>query len=125
MPEFVSVSNKANGETILPRARWCSSFLCRLRGLTFRRRIAATDSLVLVERTDSKSATSIHMFFVFFSIAAIWIDSNGQIVDKHVARPFRPIYVPDKPARYVLETPPELFGQFNIGDQIEFHPSRS
>ena len=69
--------------------------------------------------------TSIHMFFVFFSIAAVWIDSNGQIVDKRLARPFRPIYVPDKPARYVLETPPELIGQFNIGDQIEFHPSRS
>lgn len=123
MSEFVAITKKPEGALVLGRARWCRRFFCRLRGLTFRRRITEADSLILVENQDSKSATAIHMFFVFFSIAAIWIDSSGRVVDKCLARPFRPIYVPREPARYVLEGPPDLLTRFEVGEQIEFQPT--
>ena len=120
--KFVTITRKPEGTLVLGRARWCHRFLCRLRGLTFRRSVAEADAIILVEKQDSKSATAIHMFFVFFSIAAIWIDSSGRIVDKCLARPFRPIYVPREPARFVLEGPPDLLTRFEVGEQIEFQP---
>jgi uncharacterized membrane protein (UPF0127 family) len=63
------------------------------------------------------------MFFVFFPIAAIWLDRNGQVVDAQLARPFRPLYIPRAPARDVLEGAPALLEQVQIGDQLRFGDS--
>ncbi len=103
---------------VLTRVKWCSSFLCRLRGLTFRRRLPAGEGLLLVEDRASVVATAIHMFFVFFPIAAIWLDDSFRVVDAKLALPFRPIYVPRAPARYVLEAAPSLLQDVTIGDQL-------
>jgi uncharacterized membrane protein (UPF0127 family) len=106
----------------LPRVRWCDSFFCKLRGLTFRRQLQMQDALVLVESNDSTSATAIHMLFVFFPIAAIWIDSAGEVVDCRLAKPFRLVYVSRAPARYVLEGPPGLLETLKPGDRVGFEP---
>jgi len=37
--KWVEARDLATGEIVLKRVRYCSSFLCRLRGLTFRRRL--------------------------------------------------------------------------------------
>jgi uncharacterized membrane protein (UPF0127 family) len=60
------------------------------------------------------------MFFVFLPIAAIWLDRTGRVVDVRLAHPFRPLYVPRAPARDVLEGPPTLLEQVQIGDQLRF-----
>ena len=60
------------------------------------------------------------MFFVFFPIAAIWLDPSGQVMDAQLARPFRPLYVPRVSARDVLEGPPSLLEQVQIGDTLRF-----
>jgi uncharacterized membrane protein (UPF0127 family) len=60
------------------------------------------------------------MFFVFFPIAAVWLDRNGRVVDAKLARPFRPMYFPRGPARDVLEGPPGLLDRLEIGDYIKF-----
>jgi len=117
---FVTIKRVDDGSLLLPQARWCTSFFCKLRGLTFRRRLGTEDALVLVEAADSVSATSIHMIFVFCSIAAIWINSAGEVVDCRLAKPFRPIYVARAPARYVLEGPPALLEIFQPGDRVQF-----
>jgi len=83
------------------------------------------DALILAEASDGTTSTSIHMMFVFFPIAAIWIDSAGQVVDCRLAKPFRPVYVPRAPARYVLEGPPELLELLKPGDQVRFEPLAS
>lgn len=103
---------------MLARVEWCRSFLCRLRGLTFRRHLAADEGLLLVESRASIAATAIHMFFVFFPIAAIWLDDSFCVVDARLAQPFRPFYAPRTPARYVLEAAPALLDQVAIGDQL-------
>jgi len=46
------------------------------------------------------------MFFVFFAIAAVWLDDGGNVVDAKLARPWRPFYKPVKPARYLIEARP-------------------
>jgi len=117
---FVAIRRTSDGSIILPRVRWCATFFCKLRGLTFRRRLDMRDALILVEAADSTSATSIHMMFVFFPIAAIWINTAGEVVDCRLAKPFRPVYIARAPARYVLEGPPELLDVFRSGDEVQF-----
>jgi uncharacterized membrane protein (UPF0127 family) len=108
-------------ETWLPvRSRRCDSFLCRLRGLTFRRRLSPGEALLLVGEKEGRVETGIHMFFVFFPIAAVWLDGEGRVVDSVLARPFRPIYLPAGPAKDVLEGPPSLLEYISKGDQLRF-----
>ena len=112
------VENRTRGRVVLARVKWCRSFLCRLRGLTFRRSLPADEGLLLVESRAGIAATAIHMLFVFFPIAAIWLDDSFCVVDATLARPFRPFYAARAPARYVLEAAPALLDQVSIGDQL-------
>ncbi len=113
----------ADGGALLRRAHWCASFLCRLRGLMFRRRLAPGEAIVLVEPRDSRAAVTIHMFFVPFTIAAVWINHDGRVVDTVAARPWRPFYAPREPARFILETHPEFLDRISIGDELVFQDS--
>ena len=106
--KFVSIVKKSTGEVLIESARWCSSHLCRLRGLQFRRRLKPGEALILVKDKDSVAASSIHMFFVFFPIAAVWINGHGVVTSAQLARPWRPYYASQEPARYVLETSPDF-----------------
>ncbi len=115
-----TVWNATRGKLLLERVDRCASFLCRLRGLTFRRTLDDGEGLLLVGRGENRSNTAIHMFFVFFPIAAIWLDRNGRVVDTQLARPFHPLYVPCAPAQDVLEGPPTLLEQVQPGDQLRF-----
>lgn len=117
--KFVKVLN-ARGEPLLARTKWCPSFASRLRGLTFRRSLAPDEGLILVERRASVAATSIHMFFVNFAIAAVWLDDERRVVHKTLARPWRPFYASPRPARYVLEGPPALLERIAVGDILSF-----
>jgi uncharacterized membrane protein (UPF0127 family) len=117
---WMTVWNETRGERLLGHVRRCASFLCRLRGLTFRRTLGDDEGVLLVGRQESRADTAIHMFFVFFPIAAIWVDRTGRVVDAQLARPFRPLYVPRASARDVLEGPPTLLERVQIGDQLRF-----
>jgi len=86
----------------------------------FRRALNEGEALILVEARDSRSTTSIHMFFVPFPIAVVWINDAGQVVDKVLALPWRPFYAPRSPARYVLETQPAFLDHISLGDEIVF-----
>jgi uncharacterized membrane protein (UPF0127 family) len=116
----VNLKNLKSGEVLLRQVRWCGSYFSRLRGLMFRSGLREGEALILAEAADSRTTTSIHMFFVPFAIAAIWIDSHGRVVDKALAEPWRPFYGPRAPARYVLETAPEFLDKVAIGDELAF-----
>ncbi len=118
----VAIKRTDEERVLLPKARWCASFLCKLRGLTFRRRISEQDALILVETADSVASSAIHMMFVFSPIAAIWINSAGRVVDCQLAKPFRLLYRAAAPAQYVLEGPPAFLDLFHPGDRIAFEP---
>ena len=120
MPEQVLVHNLTRPNTHPIQARYCSSFLCRLRGLTFRRSLPSGDGLLLVQSRDSRVDSSIHMLFVWIDLAIIWINNTQQVVDVRLARRWRPAYLPARPARYVLEMSPERLDDFKIGDQLQF-----
>lgn len=95
------------------------SFLSKLRGLMFRSRLELNDGLLLVEKRNSRLDTSIHMFFVPFDLAVFWINSEMQIVDKVIAKSWRPAYMSKADAQYTLEIHPDRFGDYEIGDKVE------
>ena len=117
---LVKVVHSHSGAVLVESARWCSSHLCRLRGLQFQRGLKPGEGLILVKDKDSIANSSIHMFFVFFAIAAVWLDNEGRVVDAKLARPWRPYYAPSKPARYLIEARPSLLERVNVGDQLAF-----
>ena len=125
MPEQVLIYNLTRPSTPPTQARYCSSFVCRLRGLTFRRRLPSADGLLLVQSRDSRVDSSIHMLFVWIDLAVVWITDGGEVVDVRLARRWRPAYFPRRPARYVLEMAVAHLEDFHIGDKVrleETHP---
>lgn len=109
-----------NGRSLLNTAKWCDGFGSKLRGFTFRRHLAESDGLVLVEKKDSRISTAIHMLFVSFDLGVIWVNDAGTVVDKALAKPWRLSYTPQSAARYVIELHPSLLEKVNIGDHIKF-----
>ena len=103
-----------------PRVIYCDSFACRLRGLMFRSRLGLEEGLLLVIDRDARLDSSIHMLFVPFDLAVFWINSQMEVVDKVIARSWRPAYFPARPARYILEIHPSRYTDYEIGHKVEF-----
>ena len=99
---------------------FCDTFLCRLRGLMFRPSLDPDDGLLLVEKRDSRLDTSIHMFFVPFDLAVFWINSKMTVVDKVIAKSWKPAYLPKADAKFTLEVHPDRWADYEIGDKVEF-----
>lgn len=120
MSQYRTIRQAGTGEVVLARARWCQNFWCHFRGLMFRRHLPDDEGLLFVFRRENLAQSSIHMFFVFFPIAAVWLDEAGRVVDAKLARPWRPYYAPAKAARYLIEARPALLERVQIGDQLTF-----
>lgn len=82
--------------------------------------ISREEGLLLVGKRDSRLDSSIHMLFISFNLAIVWINSEMQVVDKILAQPWRPAYFSKKPARYALEVHPDRWADFEIGDRVQF-----
>jgi hypothetical protein len=83
-------------------------------------RLKPGEALILVKDKDSMASSSIHMFFVFFPIAAVWVNSKGKVTSAQLAKPWRPYYASAEPAAYVIETAPDFLEKISVGDTIEF-----
>src|SRR5512147_3167235 len=116
----ILIRNLSRSQSRPVKASYCVSFICRLRGLTFRRTLAEDEGLLLVQGGDSRLDASIHMLFVWMDLAVVWINSAGDVVDVKLARRWHLAYAPQRPARYVLETRPTRMDEFRVGDRIEF-----
>ena len=115
---YIQNLNKRIKEPV--RVGYCDSFAGRLRGLMFRSHLPLDEGLLLVNERDSRIDSSIHMLFVSFDLAVFWINSRLEVVDKRIARSWRPAYFPNQAARYVLEIHPEHINDYEIGHKVEF-----
>jgi len=86
----------------------------------FTSRLACDEGLILVGRRNSRLDSSIHMLFVNFDLAVVWINSEMEVVDRRLAKSWRPAYFPRRPARYVLEIHPDRWDEFQIHDILMF-----
>lgn len=114
------IRNAATGDVVLGRAKWCASFRCKLRGLQFTRHLEDDEGLLFVNSRESKVEAAIHMFFMFMEIAVVWLDASGRVVDKTLAKPWRPAYAPRAAAQYYIEAPTALLERVEIGDTLTF-----
>jgi uncharacterized membrane protein (UPF0127 family) len=117
-----------NDHLLIPQAKWRASFMQKLRGFTFTRRRpawppqTAADALVLVEKSDGRVNTSIHMLFVGFDLGVVWVNNAGEVVDTVLAKSWRLSYAPQAPARYVIEACPAILEHVHVGDRLRFAP---
>ncbi len=102
------------------RLEVCSSFFEKFRGLMFRKTLAFDEGIMLVDKSESVTNSSIHMFFMKFDLGIIWLNEKKQVVDKNMAFKWHPFYASKVPARYTLEIHPTRLDEFQPGDQVEF-----
>jgi uncharacterized membrane protein (UPF0127 family) len=110
--------NVTTGKAIAARIVRCDTFWKRGRGLMFRRTLAEDEVYLFVEGRESVAQTAIHMLFVFFPIAVVWLDGQKRVVDKILACPWRPYYASRQPAQYFIEGLPALLERVSVGDQV-------
>jgi uncharacterized membrane protein (UPF0127 family) len=99
---------------------YANSFWSRLKGLMFTSPISFDRGLLLVQPRENRIDASIHMFFVNYDLGTVWIDNSDCVVDRCLARRWRPYYAPSRPARYILEINPARLDEFIPGDQLHF-----
>ena len=102
--------------------KYCDTFWSKLRGLMFVKELGQDEGILLAETAETKMNTSIHMFFMNFDIAVLWLDKNYSVVDKTLARKWRPYYAPKSPAQYVVEMHSSRLADFSIGDGLVLSP---
>ncbi len=102
------------------QAHFCNTFACRLRGLMFRKKLSKNEGLLLAFDRESRLDAAIHMLFMWLDLTVVWVNAEKQVVDVRLARRWRPVYVPQRPACYVLEIAPSWIESFSIGDQLDF-----
>ena len=115
----IQISN-VNGEFPPLKAAVCDSFFSKFLGLMFRKSLRLDEGILLVENSESRVNSAIHMFFMKFDIGVIWINNDKIVVDKVLAQKWRPFYAPSQPARYTIEARTEALESFQIGDQVAF-----
>jgi len=85
----------------------------------FRPPLELGDGLVFVGKSESRMDSAIHMLFMRMDITVVWLNSRLEIIDLRLARRWRPAYVPQKPAMYILELSSERFFDFTIGNRLQ------
>ena len=118
MTDYRVLRNADTGAVLLNRVEWCQSYWCHFRGLMLRRDLPEDEGLLFVYGHESRVDTSIHMLFMNFAIATVWLDNTGRVVDKVLAKPWRPAYAPRKPAQYFIEARPSLLDRVQAGDRL-------
>ena len=120
MKHKVNLKNSTRPLTEPISLKVCDTFLRKLRGFTFTRKLETDEGLVLVNQRNSRTDAGIHMLFVFFDLGIIWMDDQKEIVDLNLAKKWKSVLIPTRPAKFVVEIHPDRLREFKIGDQIEF-----
>lgn len=85
------------------------TFFSKFRGLMLRREVVP---LLFVFKKEG--IYPIHSLFVFQPFEAVYLDSNGKVVDVYNVKPFTLWVENTTPARYLLEVPVGWVGEHGI-----------
>ena len=102
--------------------RYCDNFFTRLRGLMFTKSLPPDGGILLADSQESKFNAAIHMMFMNFDITVLWLDKDGVLVDKALAKRWRLFYMPNQPAQYIVELHQDRFDDYAIGDRLVWEP---
>ncbi|MCS7070852.1 MAG: DUF192 domain-containing protein [Anaerolinea sp.] len=124
MARYQVIKNARSGAVVLERARLAVTFWEHFRGLMLAAPLSEDEGVLFITRRDNRTETSIHMFFVRYDLGVVWVNSAGIVVDKKLARRWRPYYAPAQPARYFIEANPSILDRVVIGDHLQFEDIR-
>ncbi|MFH0905868.1 MAG: DUF192 domain-containing protein [archaeon] len=112
--------NKSTKKIISRKHKVADTFLKRAIGLMFHNKKKFNYALVFDLERITKTGASLHMFFVFFKINVLFLDSSKRIVE--IKKDFMPFetYSPKKPARYIIEIPTS-FKNYKISHKLEWN----
>ena len=96
----------------------CTNFINKFLCFMFRKKIEVNEGIVFLYDKESIINSAIHMLFMRFPITVIWVNAENIIVDKKLAKPWRLVYRPCKPANVIYELNATIINEFNIGDKI-------
>lgn len=120
MTKWRILKHSPSNNVVLRRVQLCDNFWSRFRGLQLVTHLPDDEGLLFVTGSENRANTTIHMFFMLFSIGVIWLDASGKVVDKCFAKPWRPAYAPRSPAQYFIEAKPAILDKVQIGDMLRF-----
>ena len=118
-PKIVKIRTFSSPNTVVD-VKYCDTFLSKFIGLMFSRELKPDQGLIIVEKSESRINTAIHMMFMNYDITVLWLDKNMAIVDKALARKWVPFYSSKKPAQYVIELHKSKFSEYSIGNKLAF-----
>jgi hypothetical protein len=111
----MKIYHRATGQCLAEDVALANTFLKRLRGLMFRRPLAAAEAIWL------RPCNGVHTFWMLFAIDVIFLDQQLRIVKLvENMRPFR-VTSPHFAARSVVEMPAHTISRssLKVGDQLE------
>lgn len=110
-----------NNVILADKVKYYTDIFSRSKGLRFAKPLRKGQAIILAASTESIMETTIDMFFVFFPIDVLWLNKEKEVVDlKRNIKPFTPMVIPRKPAKYVVELKKGITNNIKIGDKIEF-----
>lgn len=113
----VKIRNSSSPFTEI-NAKICDTFVSRFKGLMFTKNIEPDFGLFFIDYKESRMNSSIHMMFMNYDITVLWLDKDMVIVDKVLAKKWVPMYVPKRPAQYILELHPTKYSEYSVGDKL-------
>jgi uncharacterized membrane protein (UPF0127 family) len=122
MTELLTLTNQTHPDSSPIVLENCNGFFSRLAGLMFRKTITPESGIVLSYPHSNRVDSSIHMFFMNFDIAVIWVDESDTVVDTVLAKKWKPFYAPTRPACRVIETHPARLADYHLNDRVKFSP---
>lgn len=110
-----------NNVILADNVRHYKDIFSKSKGLRFAKPLRKGQAIILEAVKESTMETTIDMFFVFFPIDVLWLNREKEVVDlKRSVKPFTPMVIPRKPAKYVIELKAGITNNIKLGDRIEF-----
>ena len=113
--------NKTKKKRVIERVLSANTPWLRLKGLMFENNKRFDYGLAFTFPREARATATIHMFFVFFAIDAVFLDKNKRVVDiaKNL-QPFMPGYTPKKPAKFLIELPAGKAKAIALGNELSW-----
>ncbi|MBC7085137.1 MAG: DUF192 domain-containing protein [Methanomethylovorans sp.] len=92
---------KPNGELLASDVEFAEGIISQTRGLMFRKSIAEKYALVFILSTPK--SVSVHMFFVFFPIDVLFLDSEKKILKTARLKPWIGLARSPENTKYIIE----------------------
>lgn len=107
---------------ILKDMIWAKGTFRIARGLMFagKKKIKQGICLVMPTSKDVKFGASVTMWFCFYPMEILFINSKFEVVDKVILKPWVSNYTPKNQCMYVVEGWVGDFSGIKIGDKISF-----